>query len=97
VQWKPLASPFTGAVQIPGPGVEVAWNAHLRADLPEYVADQLRDVARSQRRTLVSLLLQMAASFRDADGRNLFHIRPEDLVADRRSRPVRVAEADRRK
>jgi hypothetical protein len=71
-------------VEIPGPGEEVAWSGHLRADLPEYVLDQLRDVAHRQRCTLVSLLLKMMASHRDAGGRNLFRIRPEDLVADRR-------------
>jgi hypothetical protein len=96
VQRKPLASPFTGAVEIPGPGEEVAWSGHLRADLPEYVVDQLRDVAHRQRRTLVSLLLQLMAPCRDADGRNVFQIRPEDLVADRR-KATRVAESDRRK
>jgi hypothetical protein len=56
----------------------------LRADLPEYVADQVREVAHRQRRTLVSLLLQMMSSHCDEEGHNLFHIRPEDFVADRR-------------
>jgi hypothetical protein len=28
--------------------------------------------------------MKMMASHRDAEGRNIFHIRPEDLVADRR-------------
>jgi hypothetical protein len=83
-QQKLPVAPLAYVVDVPGPGEEVAWKGRLRADLPEYVADQLREVAHRQRRTLVSLLLQMMASYCDGEGHNLFHIRPEDFVADRR-------------
>jgi hypothetical protein len=72
------------AFAIPAPGENVAWTGRLRADLPDYVAEQFRDVAHRQRCTQVSLLLQLMAAHRDRDGQSLFHIRPEDFVPDRR-------------
>ena len=72
------------AVAIPEPGETVAWTGNLRATFPDYVSDQLRDVAHRLRCTQVSLLLQVMAAHRDAAGQNLFHIREEDFVPDRR-------------
>lgn len=65
-------------------GEPVTWTAHLRADIPEYVADQLREAAHRRRCTVVSLLLHLLHSHRDPNGRPVFYVRPEDLVRDRR-------------
>jgi hypothetical protein len=71
-------------VEIPGTGEQVVWSGRIRADLPQYVFDQLHEAAHRQRRTQVSMLLQLMADHRDADGNQIFFIRPEDLVSDRR-------------
>ena len=75
------------SVAMPEPGVVVEWSAHLRADVPEYVAAQVREVAHRQRCTVVAVLLRALAAQRDGAGRKVFSIRPEDLVADRRRIP----------
>lgn len=78
------APPLNHQIAIPEPDEEVAWTGTLRADLPEYVTLQLREVAHRQRRTLVSLILNMMSRYCDGEGNQVFEIRPEDLVADRR-------------
>jgi hypothetical protein len=67
----------------PGPAKKLRGADDSGADLPAYAADQLREVAHRQKCTQPALLMKMMASHRDAEGRNIFHIRPEDLVADR--------------
>lgn len=71
-------------LDIPASGEPVPWTSALRADVPVYITEQLRALAYAQRRTLVSLLLRLMADHRDDNGRPVFHVRPEDLVADRR-------------
>lgn len=77
-------SPIAPHLEMPGRGEEIAWTSFLRADLPLYVMEQLREAAHRRRCTIVSLLLRMMAGHCDAEGRPLFYVRPEDLVPDRR-------------
>ena len=77
-------SPVAPHVAIPPEGTEVPWSAALRADIPEYVAEQLREAAHQERCTLVAVLLRLMADHRDGDDERVFCIRPQDLVADRR-------------
>ncbi|WP_372623856.1 hypothetical protein [Falsiroseomonas sp.] len=77
-------SPISPDIPIPAAGEPVPWATHLRAEIPAYVADQLREAAHRRRCTIVSLLLQLIAAHRDPDGRAVFHVRAEDLVRDRR-------------
>ena len=75
---------FSRVVQIPGEQEHLEWTALLRADLPEYVSEQIRAAAFHLRCTQISLILKGIASLRDSEGRPLFHIRSVDLVPDRR-------------
>lgn len=71
-------------IRLPLPGEELPWNAHLRADIPRYVMEQLRAEAYRTGRTAVSVLLRAMSAFHDADGNAVFCIREGDMVADRR-------------
>lgn len=71
-------------VAIPQPDEEVRWDAHLRADVPRYVLEQLRAEAYRTGRTAVSVVLQAMSAFHDDDGNAVFCIRERDMVADRR-------------
>jgi hypothetical protein len=66
------------------PGDSVPWTSHLRADVPGYIMEQLREAAYRMRCTVVALILRALAAYVDADGNAVFCIRDEDLVADRR-------------
>lgn len=70
--------------EIPLPADNVAWTGHLRFQLPQYVVDQIYEAAHAFRCTQVSLVLRCLAAHRNHEGRNVFHIRTEDLVPDRR-------------
>lgn len=74
---------------MPPPGAPVEWTGRLRAEVPRYVAEQVREVTHQQRCSQVSLLLRALAALRDASGRRVFHIRAEDMVPDRRLLPRR--------
>ena len=71
-------------VSIPPPDEEVPWDAHLRADIPRYVLEQLKAEAYRTGRTAVSVVLQAMSAFHDDDGNEVFRIRERDMVADRR-------------
>jgi hypothetical protein len=71
-------------VPVPAEGEPVPWVPCIRGDAPEYVAEQIREVAHLSRCTAVSVILQVLAAYRDDRGHAVFHIRAEDLVADRR-------------
>jgi len=85
----PRRSPIAPDVPIPRDGESVMWSAHLRADIPEYVSEQLREAAHRQRCSVVSLLLRLMEAHRTREGERLFFVREEDLVSDRRRAPAR--------
>lgn len=70
---------------LPRPHDRVEWNARFRADVPEYIAEQLREAAHQMRCTNIAVLLHLMAGHVDAAGRPLFYVREEDLIPDRRT------------
>lgn len=79
-----MTSPIAPALSIPAPREAVAWSAAIRADIPVYVGEQLREATHQYRCTLTALLLRMIAEYRDPSGNRVFAVREEDLAADRR-------------
>lgn len=75
---------FSVGLDIPAEEDEIEWAALLRANMPLYVAEQIRRATFHLRCTQVSLLLTGIANLRDSDGRSLVHVRKADLVPDRR-------------
>ncbi len=79
-----LISPIAPDLTIPAPGEVVPWSSGIRADVPHYVTEQLREATHRYRCTLTALLLHLMAAYHDAAGAPVFVVREEDLVADRR-------------
>lgn len=77
-------SPIAPDIRVPGDGDPVEWSARVRADVPEYVGEQLDEAVHRMRCTKTALIMRMIADYR-VSGRQVFFVRPEDLVADRRT------------
>lgn len=79
-----LVSPIAPDLAIPAPGEVVPWSSGIRADVPHYITEQMREATHRYRITHTALLLHLMAAYRDAAGNPVFVVREEDLVADRR-------------
>ena len=71
-------------IAVPRPGEVVPRNGNLRAEVPQYIIAQLRVEAFRTESTQVAVILRGLHSLKDDDGKQVFFIRPEDLVEDRR-------------
>jgi Xaa-Pro aminopeptidase len=80
--------------RIPGEDEDDPWNGALRLDIPAYVQRQLDALIYFSGYSRVSVVLNAFALILDDQGRQVFRIRPCDLVPDRRKiRPSRGARA----
>ena len=76
--------PSALGVTIPAPGEQVLWKGNIRAEVPQYIFDQVHAAAFHWKCTQISVLLRVLSEHRDIHGKRVFYIRPEDIMADRR-------------
>ncbi len=75
---RPSRRVAPSGVPVPADGEVVPWVPCLRVDAPEYVGEQIREVAHASRCTHVALILHVLAAYRDERGQPVFLIREED-------------------
>jgi len=77
-------APLSDALEMPLDDEEVSWLGKFRAEVPDYVINQVYEYAHRKRCTAAHLLLNMMRSYRDEKG-HVFYIRKKDcMVTDRR-------------
>lgn len=82
-------SPISDSLEMPFDDEDVSWRGKFRAEVPDYVMEQVFEYAHKKRCTVAHLLLNMMRGYRDENG-PAFYIRRRDcLVTDRRKAKTR--------
>lgn len=71
-------------LEVPAPGVAVPWDFKINLEIPAYIFEQIREYAHREKQTMTCTLLRALGQMRDAEGREVFYVRQEDQVPDRR-------------